>query len=191
MRHPLGETSEAASHRYGALLDELPAWARVQSTMPPRGSGGSGGGERGGSGSTGGGGGGDAAGSSRGGGRRGSRRGGGGGSRPPTPRPALAAAATTAPSQPASDSDDSDAAAIAAPLATPASPRRRAPQRTFCYTGDRAQDDAETDRRMRLGLCLKCFPNGAGAARDPYPFGECPLHSRPEVEVPRVVCYRD
>ena len=188
MRRPLGETSEAASHRYGALLDELLAWARVQTTMPPRGSGG---GERGGTGGTGGGGGGDAAGSSRGGGRRGSRRGGGGGSRPPTPRPALAAAATTAPSQPASDSDDSDAAAIAAPLATPASPRRRAPQRTFCYTGDRAQDDAETDRRMRLGLCLKCFPNGAGAARDPYPFGECPLHSRPEVEVPRVVCYRD
>ena len=76
-------TSEAASHSYGALLDELLAWARVQTTIPPRGSGGSGGGERGGGGGTGGCGGGDAAGSSHGGGRRSSRHGGSGGSRPP------------------------------------------------------------------------------------------------------------
>ena len=34
MRRPLGETSEAASHRYGALLNELLAWARVQTTIP-------------------------------------------------------------------------------------------------------------------------------------------------------------
>ena len=61
------------------------------------------------------------------------------------------------------------AIAVAAPIATPASPRRRASQRTLCYTGDRAQDEAETDRRMRLGLRLKCFPNSAGTSRDPYP----------------------
>ena len=29
-----------------------------------------------------------------------------------------------------------------------------------CYTSDRAQDEAETARRISLGLFLKCLPEG-------------------------------
>ena len=34
MRRPVGKTSEATSHRSGALLDELLTWAWVQTTTP-------------------------------------------------------------------------------------------------------------------------------------------------------------
>ena len=86
----------------------------------------------------------------------------------------LAAAVTS--SEAGSDSDDSDASpapaatAAAAPAASAPSPRRRSP-RIYCYTGDRAQDEAETNRRLRHGLCLKCLPHGAGASRAPFAFG--------------------
>ena len=97
-------------------------------------------------------------------------------------------------SEAGSDSDDSDAslspaAAAAAPAASAPSPRRRSP-RIYCYTGDRAQDEAETNRRLRHGLCLKCLPNGAGASRAPFAFGSCPLHDQADSEYPRVNPYR-
>ena len=142
----LGETSEAAIHRYGALLDELLAWARVQNTSPPRGGSSSGGGESGCGGDPGGPGSGcgDAASSSR----------GVGGSE-------VVAVAVVVP--------------ISLLRSQPSPPRPRQLHRSqpltrmTRYTGDRAQDEAETDRRMRLGLCLECIPNGAGAALNPTP----------------------
>ena len=105
----------------------------------------------------------------------------------------MAAAVTS--SEAASDSDDSHASlapaatAAAAPAAFAPSPRRRSP-RIYCYTGDRAQDEAETNRRLRHGLCLKCLPNGAGASRAPFAFGSCPLHDQADSEYPRVNPYR-
>ena len=146
MSRPLGETSEAAIHRYGALLDELLAWARVQNTIPPRGGSSSGGGETGCGGDPGGPGSGcgDAASSSR----------GVGGSE-------VVAVAVVVP--------------ISLLRSQPSPPRPRQLHRSqpltrmTRYTGDRAQDEAETDRRMRLGLCLECIPNGAGAALNPTP----------------------
>lgn len=189
LRRPLHETEAAATSRYSALLGDLLTWSKAQSTVAsplsrPAASGGSGGGSGGGGGGgRGGGGGGGGNGSSR-------RNGGSGGSRPSTPRAARAAAAASLPASPP-DSDDSDTSpAIAAPATAPASPRSSIPRRPYCYTGNRAQDEAETNRRLSLGLCLKCFPNGAGATRDPYPHLECPLHSRTDADVPRAVMYR-
>ena len=110
------------------------------------------------------------------------------GSRPPTPRPAQAASASLEDS----DSDDSEPPTAAAnAAATAAPPPVRAPRSPFCYTGDRAQDEAETARRVRLGLCLKCLPKGTGASGDPHPWGACPLHSKGNMNVPRASMYRD
>ena len=101
--------------------------------------------------------------------------------------PAIAAVTS---SEACSDSDDSDtspapAASAAAALAASApSPRRRSP-RIYCYTGDRAQDEAETNRRLRHGL-----PNGAGAFRALFAFGSCPLHDQADLEYLRVNPYR-
>ena len=193
---PLGESPAAANDRHAALLTELLAWARVQSSTSPAGAGGprANGGSNGGGGHGGGGGGGGGGGSGTGhGGRRRVGGRGGGGRRSSTPRAALAAAVTS--SEAGSDSDDSDASpapaatAAAAPAASAPSPRRRSP-RIYCYTGDRAQDEVETNRRLRHGLCLKCLPNGAGASRAPFAFGSCPLHDQADSEYPRVNPYR-
>ena len=40
----------------------------------------------------------------------------------------------------------------------------------FYYTGDRARDAVETERRRAQGLCLKCLPGG------PINAFPCPLH---------------
>ena len=76
----------------------------------------------------------------------------------PHPRAVLAAAATS--SEAGSDSDDSDPsnvpAATAAPASPVASPRHRPPP-VYCYTGNRAQDEAEAARRVRHRLCLQCL----------------------------------
>ena len=108
-------------------------------------------------------------------------------SRPHTPRPALAAAATTAPSQPASDSDDLDSVATAAPLAISASPRRRAPQRTSCYTGDRAQ--APGTRPSLTATCgLASAPSASPTAQvlhaTPTPSGNAPYILGPRSRYP-------
>ena len=51
-------------------------------------------------------------------------------------------------------------AALAAAAAA-ASPRGPRPPATFYYTGDRAHDAVETERRRSQGLCFKCLPSGA------------------------------
>ena len=76
-----------------------------------------------------------------------------------------------------------------------ASPRARATgpgaAPPLCYTEDRAQDEAETTRCLRLGLCLKCLTAGKGASYHPRPWGPCPLHSQGNPNVPRASMYRD
>ena len=42
----------------------------------------------------------------------------------------------------------------------------------YYYTGNGDQDDAETARRRKQGLCFKCLPGGLI-----HPF-DCPLHPR-------------
>ena len=160
LQRPLSESAEAAASRYQALFVDLLAWAKVQSTTadaaPPRLV------------AT------PAAGSEW---------------RTVTPRrrrraaAALAAAARAAgsgSSAPNSSSDDEDAAAApqapdaaAAAAVAAASPRGpgagRAPA-VFYYTGDRARDAVETERRRAQGLCFKCLPGG------PINACPCPLH---------------
>ena len=91
-----------------------------------------------------------------------------------------------------SDSDDSEPpTATANATATAAPPPVWAPRFPFCYTGDRAQDEAETARRVHLGLCLKCPSQGTGASGDPRSWGACPLHSKGNMNVPHASMYRD
>ena len=70
----------------------------------------------------------------------------------------------------------------------PPSPWRRFPT-IYCYTGNRAQEEAETARRFRGGLCLKCLPNDASACGDPFAFGSCPLHDQAHSKFPRANSY--
>ena len=179
MQRPLRESMEAATARHVALLSDLLAWAKVQSTTstpaPPR------------------------PGPSRtptataptaaaGGDGRGNarlrRRG-------PAASAAAADAAVAGPA--AFDSSSEDEAGVPAPSATaapasaPMSPRSPRAPAVFHYTGDRARDAVETARRRTSGECLKCLP---GSSIHPCP---CPLHPPNHLEssAPRCVPYRD
>ena len=193
----LNEPPAAAAARFSALLlSDLLTWTRTQTSTAASSCGGDGGGGSGGGGGGGGGRRNRGSGCSCGGGATAGRGGcnrergacSTSGSRPPIPRPAHVASA----SQEASDSDDSESPTAAATVAATASPPPvRAPWAPFCYTGDRAQGEAETARSIRLGPCLKCLPKGTGASCDPHPWGACPLHSTGNMNVPRASMYRD
>ena len=114
--------------------------------------------------------------------------------RPATPRQcrrpgaATAAAARAASEGPSSSEDEVVAAAGPAALAAAAaaaSPRGPRPPATFYYTGDRARDAVETERRRSQGLCFKCLPGGTIHACP------CPLHpaNARESAVPRCFPY--
>ncbi len=49
----------------------------------------------------------------------------------------------------------------------------------LCYSGNRAQDEAATRRRIAHGLCLKCctdLPSQRTTSGDPLPHLSCPFH---------------
>ena len=138
LQRPLRETAEVAATRYQSLLADLLSWAKVQSTTaaapPPRAA--------------------DAPAAPT-------------EWRAVTPRrrrragAATAAAARAASEGPSSSDDEASAVATpAAAAAAAASPRGQRPSPVYYYTGDRARDAAETERRRGLGLCLKCLPGG-------------------------------
>ena len=177
MQRPLRESEEAAAARHAALLSDLLAWAKVQSTTstpatprpgPPR----------------------AAAAANP------TSLGGGGRSTPRRLRrgsaaSAAAAAATDDPAAPDSGSEDAaedpPQAATAAPAAAQASPRSPRTLTVFHYTGDRARDAIETARRRASGECLKCLPTGR------IHTCPCPLHPlhHHDSSAPRCFPYRD
>ena len=169
LQRPLRETTEAAAARYQALLADLLSWAKVQSTTsatspPPASSS-------------------DWRPATP---NRRRRRGGGGATA------AAARAGGEAPSAaPAPSSDDEGPAeetpAPASAAAAAASPRGPRPPAIYHYTGDRARDATETERRRSRGLCLKCLPGGTINSCP------CPLHPANALEssAPRCFPYRD
>ena len=172
MQRPLRESVEAATARHVALLSDLLAWAKVQSTTstpapqrpglprtprPPW----------------------AAAAATTPASAAVARR-------HPLPRPLQ-----VPPRSSDSSSEDEDGvpapSATAAPASAPVSPRSPRAPVVFHYTGDQAHDAVETARRRASGECLKCLP---GSRIYPCP---CPLHPPNHLESSAARCfpYRD
>ena len=170
MQRPLRESAAAAAARHVALLADLLSWAKVQSTTttpapprpcPPRAA--------------------DPPPAAHGSASRHRRR-----SSSATAAAALASGAGH-PAPTSSSEEDEAAPAMAAPAATPVSPRGPRSPPVYHYTGDRARDATETARRRASGECLKCLPGGLINSNP------CRLHpSVPqESSAPRCFPYRD